>query len=162
MSNGFNAMNTRYCPDDDTIESPQRKIDPVLVDLETKFNTVIVGMIKHITDYHCDAKMQELRNIIEELIKKNPEEPIACFLLHIYKNDDYRTNILKENDKFFLDQKYEHLTRSDQSIVTQLFEFKELWKKIDQDTKIYIKRAMKGLVLISGKYVLSIEPSDSD
>lgn len=122
--------------------------------LESKFNLILLGMIKYIIEYHDDAKIKLLSIIVEKIISNKPEEPISCFLLHIYRNDEYRINILNENDNFFMNQDISEIKNS--SMIKQAFEFKDLWTKIDDDTKTYIKRSMKALVLISQKYVLSI------
>ena len=37
-----------------------------------------------------------------------------------------------------------------------MFQFKDLWKQIDTDTKNYIKKSMKTLVVISNKYVKTL------
>lgn len=122
--------------------------------LENKFNLIILGMIKHITNYHNDIKIKLLSGIAEKIILNRPEEPIACFLLHIYRNDDYRKHILNENDVFFMN--YDINSIGNSSMIKHIFEFKSIWGKIDDETKTYIKRAMKGLVLISQKYILSM------
>ena len=122
--------------------------------LENKFNLIIIGMIKHMSNYHNDTKVKLISGIAEKIIQNKPEEPISCFLLHIYKNDDYRTNILNENDSFFMN--YDINSVKNTNMLGHILEFKSIWKKIDNETKTYIKRAMKALVLISQKYVLSI------
>jgi hypothetical protein len=121
--------------------------------LENKFNIILLGMIKYITNYQNDAKITVLSTLIEQIISNKPDEPISCFLLYIYRNDDYRINILNENDAFFMNH---DISEIGNSMIKQVFEFKELWKKINDETKQYIKRSMKALVLISQKYILSI------
>jgi hypothetical protein len=111
-------------------------------------------MINHITNYHNDTKVKLLGGIAEQIILKKPEEPIACFLLHIYRNDEYRIHILNENDNFFMN--YDINSIGNTGMLKYIFEFKSIWGKIDDDTKTYIKKAMKALVLVSQKYVLSM------
>ena len=130
--------------------SSQKKLNK----LENKFNLIIFGMIKHMSNYHNDTKVKLISSIAEKIILNKPEEPIACFLLHIYKNDEYRINILNENDSFFMNYDINGIENA--NMIKHIFEFKSVWKNIDNETKTYIKRAMKALVLISQKYVLSI------
>jgi hypothetical protein len=111
-------------------------------------------MINHITNYHNDTKVKLLGGIAEKIILKKPEEPIACFLLNIYRNDEYRKHILNENDTFFMN--YDINSIGNTGMIKYIFEFKSIWDKIDDDTRTYIKKAMKALVLISQKYVLSM------
>jgi hypothetical protein len=130
--------------------SSQKKLSK----LENKFNLIVIGMIKHMANYHNDTKVKLISSIAEKIILNKPEEPITCFLIHIYKNDEYRINILNENDSFFMN--YDINCIENTNMMKHIFEFKSVWKKIDNETKTYIKRAMRALVLISQKYVLSI------
>lgn len=127
-----------------------------LADLVFKFNVVITGMIKHINEYYGDSSMPGMEMILNDIIDKSPEEPISCFLMNIYKNDSYRINILKQNDKFFMEEDYDEFTSGDDERTSKLFEFKDLWKQIDMDTKNFIKKSMMALVKICQKYVLSL------
>jgi len=127
--------------------------------LMNKFNIVIINMINHLTEYYCDANMSQLKFILEQIITAEPNEPISCFLLKIYKIDEYRINILAQNDKFFIDEidnssdatisEYE----CDQDTMNKLFEFKNLWQEIDDDTKTFIKKSMMTLVRICDYYI---------
>lgn len=138
----------------------------VLADLESKFNTIMLGMIEFISEYYQQSHFNEMKDIAKSFVKKKPEEPIAYFLYHIYKNDEYRTNILEENDSFFLGKfeemndinnlDTEEVKEINTNYMVKLFEFKELWKEMDIMSQMYVKRSMKGLVQISQKYVLTL------
>ena len=130
--------------------------DIILKDLIFKFNMVIMSMIQHITTYHSDSSMAGMELILSDIIDKMPQEPISVFLINIYKNDNYRLNILKENDKFFMEETYDDFTGGDDERTTKLFEFKNLWKQIDQETKDFIKKSMMILVKICQKYILNL------
>ena len=90
---------------------------------------------------------------LENIIETAYEEPIAFFILNVYKNDKYRENILKQNDNFFIN---EHFGAETNETGMQIFEFKSLWKQIDDETKDYIKKSMVALVKISQRYILSL------
>ncbi len=126
----------------------------IMNDLISKFNTVIMGMINHITDYYGDSNMIKMKIILENIINTAHDQPMTYFLMNVYMNDKYRSNILKQNDDFFLNENYDTLTENDNSKITQLFQFKDLWKQIDIDTKNFIKKSMIALVKISQKYIL--------
>ena len=128
----------------------------ILEDLVFKFNMVISGMIKHITEYYNDSSMSTLRTVLTDIIDKSPKEPISYFLLNIYKNDEYRINILNQNDNFFMNQEYDEFTDGDDEKTAKLFEFKDLWKQIDDDTKNFIKKSMMAMVRICQKYILNL------
>ena len=127
-----------------------------IADLVHKFNTVIMGMIKHITDYYGDPHTQKIQLVLTDVISDSPKEPMSYFLLNIYKNDEYRKNILNQNDKFFMNHQYNEFTEGNNEKISQIFKFKNLWNQIDIDTKNYIKKSMMVLVKICQKYILSL------
>lgn len=135
-------------------EEEQNERQDMLNELTGKFNFVIMSMIDYITRYYDDLNITKMKICVDEILKNSPKEPISYFLLHVYTHDKYRKNILLQNDKFFIDQKYEDITNGEENKMAQLFEFKNLWKQIDDDTKKYIKKSMMALVKISQKYVL--------
>lgn len=133
-------------------DGKQHKLD----ELVTKFNKVIMGMVTHVTEYYVDVEMSKMRVILEALIEQNPKEPISHFLISVYKNDDYRHNILEQNDKFFLNEEYNEIVEDDRGKLATLFEFKKLWIEIDDETKDFIKKSMVALVKICQKYILTL------
>jgi hypothetical protein len=138
------------------LDHDNNKSNSVSNNLVIKFNYVIMSMITHIIDYYSDPNTEKLKFILEQIIKKMPDEPISYFLIHVYKNDVYRRNILEQNDSFFIDENFEKYTKNSKEKVSKLFEFKDLWKQIDDDTKLFIKKSMVALVKISQKYILSL------
>ena len=146
--------NNTTSPNDDVMKKKQEQHEWV-----NKFNYVVINMIDHITEYYGDSNMAKLKLFLTSLIVDAPDEPIACFLLNVYKNDDYRNNILNQNDKFFInevDANYEKLSHGDQDKARKLFDFKDLWGVIDQDTKSFIKKSMMTLVKICGRYIMTL------
>jgi hypothetical protein len=127
-----------------------------LLDLTSKFNMVIIGMVNHIVDYYEDSNVTKVKMFLINIIDDNPDELISYFLLHIYKNDEYRKNILEQNDKFFMEQSYEEYTEGNKDKLAELFKFKNLWTKINGDSQEYIKKAMMTLVKICQQYILNL------
>jgi hypothetical protein len=153
-------MNKSHTNDNDTIHYDNHESDDISNDISNdlvvKFNYVIMSMITHIIDYYSDSNTEKMKFVLEQIIKKMPEEPISYFLIHVYENDVYRRNILEQNDSFFIGENFEKYTKNNKDKVSKLFEFKDLWKKIDNGTKQLIKKSMVALVKISQKYILAI------
>lgn len=124
-------------------------------DLIKNFNTVISNMISHIVDYYSDKSddINKIHKILKNTIKVYPKKPILYFINNVYINDAYRKNLLEQNDAYFMNYTDKSL---DKNTMNKMFEFKDLWKKIDDDTKTYIKRSMMALVLICQEYILNI------
>jgi hypothetical protein len=119
------------------------------------FNEVIIGIVKYITQFYGDMNTIKIQYVLEETIKKTPEELIFLFMCKIYNNDEYRKNILAQNDLFFIGEDYSDLVKNDENKVAQIFQFKSLWKTIDDNTKTLIKKSMVALVNISREYILN-------
>jgi hypothetical protein len=119
------------------------------------FNSVLIKMIDHLTQYYGDSNMSFLKMFMQNMIRDAPDETISYFLLHVYKNDRYRKNILNQNDAFFLNEidTVSEDGSADSDTITKLFEFKDKWDKFDKDTKKFIKKTFLVLVMICSKYV---------
>jgi hypothetical protein len=110
---------------------------------------------------HMLGKFPKERNIciyndiISNIVKKKPEEPISIFLMKVWANDKYKNSIITSDEEFFTNGNHSDLTQGDQDNVNMLFQFREYWEKLGQDSKIYIKKAMITLVNICDAYVES-------
>lgn len=140
--------------------------------LRDNFNTIIMNMTNYIHDHYSDnnPSIVFVKSMLNVVINRRPNKPISYFLIHVYKNDKYRKNILAENDKYFVrklnkcgSDRSDESSRSSESyeydttnIFDTLFAFNNLWSIMDDDSKNFIKRAMKCLILISNKYILAL------
>jgi hypothetical protein len=140
-----------------------------IIEYELMFNDVIIELVEYIVKYYpmmsisCgryfpNQSIKTLKTIIIEFIKSKPQEPILQFLQHIYRNDLYRESLRGGNDNFFIGTIDSQSYDSDNSeiendMIKKLFEFKEIWNRMDENTKQYIKKSMKCLVVISENYV---------
>ena len=55
-----------------------------------------------------------------------------------------------------MNENYDDIVGGDDESTAKLFEFKDLWQQVDEDTKKFIKKSMMALVKICQKYVLSL------
>ena len=124
--------------------------------LVNKFNLAINTLVEHIVEHYGDISARAAQCIVSNIIRFSPNEPISFFLLNIYSNDDYRHNILIQNDDFFINNQMDDLTQGDSNKMAKLFEFKELWKVCDDNTKLFIKKTMLVLVKICQKYISTL------
>lgn len=126
----------------------------VLEDLITKFNKIIMGMLNYISEYYDDDNVKNIRSGLQIVINNSPDVPITLFMHHIYSNDDYRKNIYEQNDKFFVDHDYTNHTKGDKEKILQIFAFKSMWNQFDEDTRNFIKKSMRGLMVICYNYIM--------
>jgi len=117
------------------------------------FNNLILMMINHIANRYEKSYFAMYHNTIKMFINDRPSEPISQFIVHIYSNDDYRRQIKEENDLFFLGQNYNHITSGDKYKISKMFEFKDLWKEMDNNMKGLVKSVMKLLINQAEMYI---------
>ena len=87
---------------------------------------------------------------MNNVIKKEPIEPISKFIVSVYSNDEYRQYIIQENEKFFMTNN-DIVSSGD---AEKLLHFRYCWKKLSSESKKYIKEALKMMVNISGEYLI--------
>jgi len=120
-----------------------------------KFNIVVDGMIKHIVEKYKDSKFSKIKILFDIFISNHSKEPINMFLKKVYSNDKYRHNIIEENEDFFMNDTFDDVPDKDKDDAFKyIFHFRDLWKQISEDTKIYIKKSMYVLVKICEEYLL--------
>lgn len=115
------------------------------------FNNLIIG-IGNIIKLECSTNY--VINIyscyIENIIKKDPIEPISKFIINIYSNDLYRQYIIEENEKFFITSK--NIVNDEDA--EKILHIRSCWKKLSQSAKTYIKNALKTMIDITDLYII--------
>lgn len=112
-------------------------------------NTILTNIGNLIsTEFPDDLIISTYVKTINDLIIKEPADPISTFILGVYNVDEYRTNIIKGNDEFFINTDY-----SVDKKKGEIFAFKSCWKKMNDDMKNYVKKAMQTLVKVSRQYI---------
>lgn len=117
------------------------------------FNNLILMMINHIANRYEKSYFAMYHNTIKMFINDRPSEPISQFIVYVYSNDDYRRRIKEENDSFFLGQNYNHITSGDKHKISKMFEFKDLWKEMDNNMRGLVKSVMKLLINQAEMYI---------
>jgi len=131
----------------DKKKSQEIELMQSLDEIGCKFNMIILNMFKHIEEYYDKyyIEFSDLKNLLNQMSKQNDRCLIELFIKNIYANDDYRTNILDQNEDYFLN------FTLNSNIITKM---KELWKNLDNDSKKFIKKSLLCLVKLSNKYIL--------
>lgn len=119
-------------------------------------NSILLDIAQTVsTEFPNDKMLGTYASVINNMIKLKPLEPISNFLIHVYKNDDYRKNILAGNDNFFLANNHSKILNGDDNKISMMFQFKSCWKDMDSDLKEYIKKTMITLVRVAEQYIIS-------
>lgn len=86
---------------------------------------------------------------MDKLIREGSNIMIDTFVLNALK---YEEQIMNGDDNFFLGNNYDDITKKDNNMIMQVFEFKKIWKIINDDNKNLIKQYMQLLCQISRTY----------
>lgn len=113
-------------------------------DLVESFNQIALNMVSHLGNEFKDSIFGKNKIMIKNFFKFKPNEIIIMFLNNIYENDNFRKQIKEGNDKFFMEQSYEKAKKA--GYESRIFEFKEIWVKMTNSTKIIVKESMGMLV----------------
>jgi len=119
------------------------------------FNSICKQVGNHLlSKFPTDKSFNIYNEILNEFIKIKPQEPISIFIKKVYAKDEYRSSIVSMNDDFFTNSSHDHLTKNKESRVEALFHFKYCWGILNDESKNFIKQAMKTLVDICEIYIL--------
>ncbi len=113
-------------------------------DVVESFNKISYNMIIHLGKEFKDSVFYKNRVMISNFFKFKPNEIIIKFLELIYENDDFRKQIKTGNEKFFMEQSYD--TAIDAGYETRIFEFKDIWLRMTDNTKSIVMDSMRMLV----------------
>ena len=121
--------------------------------IKDSFNKFMVTIFNHIGNKYHDSYFYEYRETINKFFVERPYEPIANFITYIYSNDEYRENIKKGDDSFFLSQSYDTVANNDSDSTLKIFQFKDLWVKMDESNKKIVKQTFITLINRTEMYI---------
>ncbi len=113
-------------------------------DIIESFNKISYNMIVHLGKEFKDSVFNKNRVMIGNFFRFKPNEIIIKFLENIYSCDDFRRQIKAGNEKFFMEQSYE--TAIDAGYETRIFEFKDIWLRMNDNSKSIVMDSMGMLV----------------
>jgi hypothetical protein len=66
------------------------------------FNSVCKQIGSHLlSKFPKNRNIHIYNDVVQDVIKKKPAEPISIFVVNVWANDDYKDSILASNEKFF-------------------------------------------------------------
>jgi hypothetical protein len=113
-------------------------------DLIESFNKILLNMIKHLGGEFKDSIFNKNKTLINNYFKFKPGEIIILFLDKVYSYDDYRKKIKDGDERFFMEQTYDDAKNA--GYETRIFEFKDIWLRMNTHTKKIVKESMAMLI----------------
>lgn len=124
--------------------------------IEKTFNKASMGLVSYLSNLFPKSYFAQNEEMIFGLIKEKPSEPIAYFTTYVYKDDEYREQLINGNESFFMNHNWENVPNMEAEIIKKIFDFKDLWLILDDSDKINIKGIMKGFVVLCEKYIFAL------
>lgn len=113
-------------------------------DLIESFNKISINMITHLGNNFKDSLFCKNRVMLKNFFKFKPNDVIAYFVYYVYSYDDFRKKIKDGDDKFFMEQTYDDAKIKGYEV--RIFEFKDIWMRMDDNSKRIVKESMKMLI----------------
>lgn len=113
-------------------------------DIVKSFNEIALNMVNHLANEFKDSMFNKNNTMLTNFIKFKPNEVIVMFLENIYANDDFRQQIKAKNENFFMAQSYDDAKNA--GYESRIFEFKNIWGKMTNSTKMIVTDSMVMLI----------------
>ena len=82
--------------------------------------------------------------MIKNFFKFKPNDVIVMFIYYVYSYDEFRQKIKLGDDEFFMKQTYNDAKNAGYEV--RIFEFKDIWSKMSNNTKLIVKDSMGMLI----------------
>lgn len=113
-------------------------------DLIESFNKIALNMVTHLGNEFKDSVFGKSKIIIKNFFKFKPNETIIFFLESVYSYDDFRKKIKEGDERFFMEQSYDDAMNA--GYEKRIFEFKDIWLRMNNQTKKIVKESMAMLI----------------
>ena len=118
------------------------------------FNEICKRVGEHLlSKFPKNRDIHIYNEVVSDVMKKKPTEPISIFIKKIYANDSYRKSILESDEKFFRHNDHEDLTGGDENSVGILSQLQSCWDKLNDESKFFVMEAMKTLIEVCDLYI---------
>jgi hypothetical protein len=121
-----------------------------LENIENDFKDLIIDFIYNLSKICPNSSISNNIIIIDKFIKNEPIKIIELFIKYVLK---YKKYIDNEDENFFLSNCYSEDIKDNNDFV-KVFEFKNIWKNLDNNDKKNIMKYMKYLCDLSYNYFI--------
>jgi len=117
------------------------------------FNNMFTELVNQLSIICPTSIIANNNGILKQIIRKDQKKIIDIFIQYVLK---YKPLIDKGDDVFFMNNTYSNECGSDDNMINKVFEFKELWKQLNQNNKNIVIQYMQLLCQIALSYINSI------
>lgn len=149
-----NIMSKEKTRDKKTLLKEKNELEEKIKDYIGMFNNICDRIGSHlVSEFPKNRDINICHDVISDVVKKKPSEPISIFLVNIYANDEYRIPILESDEKFFKNSNHEEFVGNDKDSLDAMLNFRKCWDDMNSDSHEFIKEAMKTLVDLCEIYI---------
>lgn len=114
------------------------------------FNIMIIDLATQIANVCPTSIIGTNLNVLKNLVKTKPETIIDIFVQKVLK---YKPQIDDGDESFFMNNSFSSETDGADDKVAKVFEFKNIWKQLNNQNKDIVKQYMKYLCQLALAYL---------
>jgi len=129
-----------------------------------EFKVLLIEFTKYIEKLANNKTLTDHLATIITMINNNPSQVVDMFIDKCYLNsetaqpDKFRKEIILGNEDFFMNSQYDDTNSVNGiNVIKEIFEFKNFWKKLNYDTKNYIKNFLLTLCYYADRRFMLIK-----
>jgi hypothetical protein len=119
--------------------------------LKENFNDVAFQLGLQVRQIAPESILATYFTHFENLVLEKSSKIIDTFVINVLP---FKQKIMDGDDNFFLGQDYNELHQSNQDAMSKIFEFKNIWLTLEEDSKNSIKMYMQILAELATQYFL--------
>jgi hypothetical protein len=96
-----------------------------------------------------------VKQLLDSRVREEREKMIGLFVLYVLPK--YRDQVIEGNDDFFMKYSFTEDSQGDSWVLSKIFEFKDIWSKLDSDNKQTVKDLLKIMCLLAEQYFLILD-----
>ena len=123
------------------------------------FNSSLGELLDFMKDKSPDSIILKNVDLVKSAVKKNPEKPIEQFVIYVLK---YKDEIDKGDEDFFLKKDYSEDMKGASTSLSDVLSFKDIWKKLEDNDKSFVKTSMQILAFCAQQYFVSKYCADAE
>jgi hypothetical protein len=113
------------------------------------FNEYIMNLVTEISIICPNSIISNNKTKISKLIEIKKNKLVELFIIYVLPDKEH---IEQENDDYFINNSYKHITNDENDTIKQVFEFKHIWKNLNSTNKQIVRDYMKILLSLASDY----------
>lgn len=96
-----------------------------------------------------------VKQLLNSHVREEREKMIGLFVIYVLPK--YRDHVINGDDEFFMNYSFKEDSQGDSWVLSRIFEFKDVWSKLDDESKQTVKDLLKILCILAEQYFLIID-----